>query len=317
MSTKTKSVNTQSSSTKSTNAKTPATVKLIDPREAYPKPPFKNQQPITSDATTAKMDPQPDHGEQSYCGSGKLQGLCAIITGGDSGIGRAIAIAYAREGANVIINYHTSEDDAQTTVKLIEEAGTTGVAIQGDLREESFCESLIDEAITRFGRLDILINNAAYQQTRDSLEDFSTEVFDRVFKTNVYATFWLSRAAVTKMTPGGSIIITVSIQGYTPSPELLPYSASKSALLGMTKGMAKLAMKNGVRVNAVAPGPVWTPLIPSTVDIEKAQNFGADTIFERPAQPAELAPLYVWLASPEASYVSAEVFGATGGRTPV
>jgi len=294
-----------------------STVRLIDPREAYPKPPFKNQQPITSDATTDKMDPQPDHGEHSYRGSGRLQGLTAIITGGDSGIGRAIAIAYGREGANVVVNYHTSEDDAHKTVKLVEESGPKAIAVQGDLREESFCESLIDQAIQKFGRLDILINNAAYQQSRDTLEEFSTEVFDRVFKTNVYATFWLSRAAVPKMTPGGSIINTVSIQGYTPSPELLPYSASKSALLGMTKGLAKLAMKNGVRVNAVAPGPVWTPLIPSTIDIEKARNFGADTIFERPAQPAELAPLYVWLASPEASYVSAEVFGATGGRTPV
>ncbi len=294
-----------------------ANVRLIDPRKAYPKPPFKNQQPITSNATTDKMDPQPDHGEKSYRGSGRLQGLVAIITGGDSGIGRAIAIAYGREGANVVVNYHTSEDDAQKTVKLVEESGSKAIAVQGDLREESFCESLIDQAVEKFGRLDILINNAAYQQTRDTLEEFSTEVFDRVFKTNVYATFWLSRAAVPKMTPGGSIINTVSIQGYTPSPELLPYSASKSALLGMTKGLAKLAMQNGIRVNAVAPGPVWTPLIPSTVDIEKARTFGADTIFERPAQPAELAPLYVWLASPEASYVSAEVFGATGGRTPV
>ncbi len=292
-------------------------VKLIDPREAYPKPPFKNQKAISSSATTVKMDPQPDHGEKSYRGSGRLQGLSAIITGGDSGIGRAIAIAYAREGANVIVGYHSSKDDAHETVGLVEEAGVKGLAVQGDLQEESVCESLIDKAISEFGRLDILINNAAYQQTRDTLEEFSTEVFDRVFKTNVYATFWLSRAAVPKMTPGGSIINTVSIQGYTPSPELLPYSASKSALLGMTKGLAKLAMQHGIRVNAVAPGPVWTPLIPSTVDLEKAQNFGADTIFERPAQPAELAPLYVWLASPEASYVSAEVFGATGGRTPV
>jgi len=293
------------------------TVELVDPRDAYAKPPFNKQDRITPPAKTEDMNPKPDHGEESYKGTGQLKGLSALITGGDSGIGRAIAIAYGREGANVLINYHKSKDDAEHTAKLVEACGVKSATLQGDLQKEDFCKSLVNEAFSKFGRLDIVINNAAYQETCDDLEDFSTENFDRVFKTNVYATFWICREAIPRMSAGGSVINTVSIQGYTPSPELLPYAASKSALIGMTKALAELAIKHGVRVNAVAPGPVWTPLIPSTIDLEKAQHFGENTIFKRPAQPVELAPLYVWLASPQASYVSAEVFGATGGRTPV
>ena len=291
-------------------------ISLVDPRKAHPRPPFKNQRRLELPASIAEMNPQPDHGESSYVGNGKLRGLTALITGGDSGIGRAIALAYAREGAQVVINYFQSRDDADSIVELIQEAETEAIAFQGDLRKESICEKLIERTIRHFGTLDILINNAAYQQTEDELEEFSTQVFDQIFKTNVYAPFWLSRAALPKMTAGGSIINTVSIQAYAPSPELLPYAASKSALLGLTKGLAKLAIEYGVRVNAVAPGPVWTPLIPATVDLSKTKNFGGNTLLKRPAQPVELAPLYVWLASPEASYVTGEVFGATGGRTP-
>lgn len=294
-----------------------STVELVDPREAYAKPPFDKQKKVSFPAKTEDMNPTPDHGEESYRGSGKLKGLNALITGADSGIGRAVAIAYGREGANVLINYYKSKNNAQETADLVERCGVRAVTFQGDLQQEDVCKSLVNEAISQFGRLDIVINNAAFQDTHDDLEDFSTENFDRVFKTNVYATFWICREAIHRMSPGGSVINTVSIQGYTPSPELLPYAASKSALISMTKSLAELAIKHGVRVNAVAPGPVWTPLIPSTIDLDKAQHFGENTLFRRPAQPVELAPLYVWLASPEASYVTAEVFGATGGRTPV
>ena len=239
-----------------------------------------------------------------------------MITGADSGIGRAIAIAYAREGANLIINYLGETEDAKQTHKVCEDAGVEVEAVAGDLREEAFCQSLVQKSMDRFGRLDILINNAGYQEVRQDISEVDTETFDRIFKTNIYGPFWLCRAAMKHLPPGGSIINTASIQGYDPSGMLLPYATTKSALLGFTKGLAELAIEHGVRVNAVAPGPVWTPLIPGSFDKEKTQKFGSNSLFERPAQPAELAPLYVWLASPEASYVTAEVFGATGGRSP-
>ncbi|TWT74220.1 SDR family oxidoreductase [Allorhodopirellula solitaria] len=296
---------------------TPERVQLRDPRAAYPQPPFDDQPAIEMPGKTSQMTPAPDHGEKSYRGTGKLRGLSALVTGGDSGIGRAIAIAYAREGANVAINYLSENDDAQQTAKLVEEAGVQAVMLPGDLREEAFCQQLIDHSFDAFGSLDILVNNAAYQETRDEIDQWSTELFDRIFKTNVYAPFWLCRAAMQRLPAGGSIINTASIQGYDPSAYLLPYSATKSSLLGMTKALAELAMEHGVRVNAVAPGPVWTPLIPGSMPSDKVEGFGENTILKRPAQPAELAPLYVWLASPEASYVTAEVFGCTGGRTPV
>ncbi|TWU01733.1 SDR family oxidoreductase [Neorhodopirellula pilleata] len=292
-------------------------VQLIDPRQAYARPPFSKQQPIEMPGTTGEMNPTPDHGEETYRGSGKLKGLSALITGADSGIGRAIAICYAREGADVVINYLSESEDARETCALVEQAGSKAITIEGDLREESVCESLIKKTVDGLGKIDILVNNAAYQETRETIDDMSTELFDRIFKTNVYATFWLCRAALDHLPPGGSIINTVSIQGYNPSPQLLPYATSKSALLGMTKALAKLAMEKGIRVNAVAPGPVWTPLIPGSMPKAAFEKFGEGTLFERPAQPIELAPLYVWLASPEASYVTAEVFGATGGKSPV
>jgi NAD(P)-dependent dehydrogenase (short-subunit alcohol dehydrogenase family) len=292
-------------------------VHLVDPRELYPGPPFKGQSAIEMPGKVAEMDPKPDHGEDSYQGSGKLKGLNALITGGDSGIGRAIALCYAREGANVAIGYLSESDDAKKTQELVKACGVNSVLLPGDIGEERVCEELIEKTVRQLGSIDVLVNNAAFQDTRQEIEEFSTELFDRTFKTNVYGTFWLSRAAMSQLPPGGSIINTVSIQGYVPSAELLPYATTKSALIGMTKAMAKSAIERGIRVNAVAPGPVWTPLIPSTMPEEKYKNFGDNTLFARPAQPVELAPLFVWLASPEASYVTAEIFGATGGRSPV
>lgn len=294
-----------------------STIEKIDPRSAYPRPPFRDQPLMEMPGKDKRMEPKADHGEESYRGSEKLAGMTAIITGADSGIGRAVALCYAREGANVVLNYLSEEDDAKESESLVRDAGREALCIKGDLREESFCQRLIEDAHQHFGQLDILVCNAAFQETFEEIEEISTESFDRVFKTNVYATFWLARAALSKMTPGSSIINTVSIQGYDPSPNLLPYAATKSALIGMTKGLAKLAIDRGVRANAVAPGPVWTPLIPGSMPAEKVENFGANTLFGRPAQPIELAPLYVWLASKEASYITGEVFSATGGRTPV
>ncbi len=291
-------------------------VRLTDPRTAYAKPPFNKQKPMDMPGSSVEMTPTPDHGEECYRGSGKLQGLNALVTGGDSGIGRAIALCYAREGANVVINYLSEDGDAKATKLLVEQSGVKAEVIRGDLREESFCEELITSTIDSLGSLDILVNNAAYQVAGEMIDDFSTESFDRIFKTNVYAPFWLCRAAMKQLPPGGSIINTVSIQGYNPSPFLLPYATTKSALIGMTKALAKLAIEHGIRVNAVAPGPVWTPFIPGSMPVDKFKNFGADTLFQRPAQPIELAPLYVWLASAEASFVTAEVFGCTGGLTP-
>lgn len=301
----------------STKTETAERIKLVDPREAYATPPFEQQQAISLPGKTGQMDPEPDHGEQWYRGSGKLRGLNALITGGDSGIGAAVALCYAREGANVAINYLSETEDAEQTAEHVKQAGGKAVVLQGDLREESVCNRLVAQTIEEFGSIDILINNAAYQEIRQDIDEFDTEMFDRIFKTNVYGTFWLSRAALPKMPAGGSIINTVSIQGYDPSPYLLPYSSTKSALLGMTKGLAKLAIEQGVRVNAVAPGPVWTPLVAGSMPDGKIEQFGKNTLFKRPAQPIELAPLYVWLASPEASYVTAEVFGCTGGRMSV
>ncbi|KAA1261154.1 putative oxidoreductase YghA [Rubripirellula obstinata] len=296
---------------------TEARVTLADPRQCYASPPFDEQQSFDMPGSTSDMRPTPDHGEESYQGSGKLKGLSALITGGDSGIGRAIAICYAREGANVAINYLSEDDDANRTAEVAREAGGKVAVIGGDLRDESFCKDLVNQTREELGGIDILVNNAAYQATAEEMDGFSSELFDRIFKTNVYAPFWLSKAAMKHLPVGGSIINTASIQGYKPSPFLLPYATTKSAILGMTKGLAKLAMENGIRVNAVAPGPVWTPFIPGSMTADKFKQFGKSTVFGRPAQPIELAPLYVWLASNEASYVTGEVFGCTGGKSPV
>jgi NAD(P)-dependent dehydrogenase (short-subunit alcohol dehydrogenase family) len=288
-----------------------------DPRHDGPQPDFP-QQPIDPPGLTTEMTPTPDHGESSYRGNGRLLGRRALITGGDSGIGRAVAIAFAREGADVLISHLAEEAvDAEQTCALVRDAGRAAVAVAGDIQREEHCQHLVQRAWDAFGGLDIIVNNAAFQVTHDSIEEFTTEEFDRSFKTNVYAMFWICRAAWPRLEPGSCIINTASIQAFDPSPNLLSYSPTKAAIVNFTKGLAQQAMQRGVRVNAVAPGPVWTPLIPSTMPASKTRRFGGDTIFGRPAQPAELAPLFVFLASDEASYVSGEVYGATGGRMPV
>ena len=288
----------------------------LDPRSLYPEPPFPTP-PQNLPGTDRKLEPAADHGEQSYRGSGKLQNRRALVTGGDSGIGRAIALAYAREGADVAIAYLSEDADAETTAELVRDAGRKAVTLRGDLRDQGECERTVEQTVAQLGGLDILVNNAAYQETREEIVDFSVELFDRIVKTNLYAPFYLCKAAWPHLPAGGSVINTVSIQGYDPSAMLLPYATSKSALLGFTKALAKSAMERGIRVNAVAPGPVWTPLIPASMPMEQVEMFGANTVFGRPAQPVELAPLFVWLASPEASYVTGEVYGATGGKSPV
>jgi NAD(P)-dependent dehydrogenase (short-subunit alcohol dehydrogenase family) len=263
------------------------------------------------------MKPRPRSSDPKHVGSGKLRDKVALITGGDSGIGRAVALAFAREGADVAISYlPEEEEDAQETRRWIEAAGRRALLLPGDIQNEQWCRSLVDAVFDTFGRLDILVNNAAYQMTHDSIEEFSTEEFDRTFKTNVYAMFWLCRAALPRMEAGATIINTASIQAYDPSPNLLAYAPTKGAIVNFTKALSQMAMQKGVRVNAVAPGPVWTPLIPSTMPEEKVRQFGADTAFERAAQPVELAPLFVFLASNEARFVTGEVYGATGGQSP-
>jgi NAD(P)-dependent dehydrogenase (short-subunit alcohol dehydrogenase family) len=288
----------------------------IDPKEAGPKPEHP-QGKIEHPGSTAELTPQADHGERTYKGLGRLTDKVALITGGDSGIGRAVAIAFAREGADVMISYlPEEEEDAAETTRWVEEAGRRAVRLPGDIQDEAHCTYMIDRAFDEFGRLDLLVNNAAFQMTHDRIEEFSSEEFDRTFRTNVYAMFWLCRAALPRMKPGSSIINTASIQAYDPSPNLLAYAATKGAIVNFTKALSQLAMKNGVRANAVAPGPVWTPLIPSTMPEERVKNFGADTAFGRAAQPVEIAPLFVFLASNEARFVTGEVYGATGGQTP-
>lgn len=287
-----------------------------DPREAGPKPPFP-QQPQSHPGSVHQMNPPADHGEKSYEGTGKLKGRVAIVTGGDSGIGRAVAIAFAKEGASVVISFLPEEQsDADDTANVIEQSGGRVVKVPGDLRELANIQKLVSTATSKFGQLDIVVNNAAFQMSHESIDELSPEELEHTFRTNVFATFLLSQAALKKLPPGGVILNTTSIQAYDPSPQLIAYAATKAAILSMTKSIAGFAMKQGVRVNAVAPGPVWTPLIPSTMPQEKVQKFGANTDFGRPAQPIELARIFVFLASDEASYVTGEVYGATGGRTP-
>ena len=288
----------------------------MDPKKEGPKPEYP-QPPIAPPGLERQMRPQADHGEESYRGLGRLDGRTALITGGDSGIGRAVAIAYAREGADVLISYLPAEEsDAQETARWVREAGRRVVAVPGDIQDERHCSALVDRAFAEFGRLDILVNNAAFQMAHERIEDFTTEEFDRTFRTNVYAMFWLCRAALPRMQSGGVIINTSSIQAYNPSPTLLAYAPTKAAIVSFTKALSHLAMKHSVRVNAVAPGPVWTPLIPSTMPNEHVRQFGHDTQFERTAQPVEIAPVFVFLASNESRFVTGEVYGVTGGKTP-
>jgi NAD(P)-dependent dehydrogenase (short-subunit alcohol dehydrogenase family) len=284
-----------------------------DPREAGDKPPYP-QQPQDVPGTEAEMTPKADHGEESYTGSGRLAGLTALVTGGDSGIGRAVAIAFAREGADVLVSYLSEHEDARETARWVEAAGRKAVLVAGDIGEQGHCEELVRRAVEELGGLDILVNNAAFQMTREHITEVPPDEFDRTYRTNVYGMFYLCRAAVPHMKAGASIINVASIQAYQPSPQLLAYASTKGAIVNFTQGLGQMLGKDGIRVNAVAPGPVWTPLIPSTMPEEKVKTFGKDTPLGRAAQPAEMAPIFVFLASPESSYVTASVYAATGGQ---
>ncbi|ESY91905.1 oxidoreductase [Mesorhizobium sp. LNHC209A00] len=264
--------------------------------------------------STDEMTPRPDHGEESYRGSGKLEGMAAVITGGDSGIGRAVAIAFAREGADVLIAYLNEDDDARETARWVEKAGRKALLVPGDVSEEAHCREIIDRVISEFGRLDILVNNAAHQATIDRIEDLSAEEWDITFRTNIYSQFYLSKAAIPHMEKGASIINTASIQATKPSPQLLAYATTKGAIVNFTIGLAQMVAERGIRVNAVAPGPIWTPLIPSTMPQEKVEQFGKNTPLGRPGNPAELAGAYVLLASREGSYITGAAIPVTGGN---
>jgi NAD(P)-dependent dehydrogenase (short-subunit alcohol dehydrogenase family) len=288
---------------------------LVDPTTKYPKPPF----PVQSQpwpGLVSKMDPKPDHGETSYKGSGRLSGRKALITGGDSGMGRAAAIAYAREGADVAINYFpTEESDAQEVIALIKAAGRKGIAIPGDLREEAFCQKLVTQAVEGLGGLDILVNNAGRQQTHASILDISTEQFDWTMKTNIYAPFWIIKAALPHLAPGSVIIGTASEQAYDPSPDLYDYAQTKAATMNYVKSLAKQLGPKGIRVNGVAPGPIWTALqVSGGATQEKLVKFGGDTPLGRPGQPAELAAIYVLLADNSGSYATGQIYGSSGGK---
>jgi NAD(P)-dependent dehydrogenase (short-subunit alcohol dehydrogenase family) len=278
-----------------------------------PEPPFDTPQQNTVPGRTADMKPKPDHGEQSYKGSGRLAGKATIITGGDSGIGRAVAIAFAREGADVLISYLDEDDDARETARWVEEAGRRAVLLRGDITDSAHCDEIVQRAVTAFGKLDVLVNNAAYQMTHDSLDDISDEEWDRTFDTNIGAMFRITRAAVRHMRPGGAIVNTTSINADKPNPGLLAYATTKGAVQNFTAGLAQLLAEKGIRANCVAPGPIWTPLIPSTMPPEKVEKFGSQVPMKRPGQPAELAPAYVMLASDESSYISGATIAVTGG----
>jgi NAD(P)-dependent dehydrogenase (short-subunit alcohol dehydrogenase family) len=273
-------------------------------------PPQQQQHP----GTEAKMTPSADHGEESYQGSGRLDGKAAVITGGDSGIGRAVAIAYAREGADVLISYLDEHEDAKDTARWVEEAGRKAVLVPGDLADPAHCRKVIDEAVEAFGRIDVLVNNAAFQMARDDISDIPDEEWDRTFDTNITAIFHLVKAALPHMDAGGSIINSASVQEDQPSPTLLPYAATKGAIVTFTGSLAQMLGGRGIRVNNVAPGPIWTPLIPATMPADAVETFGDDTPLGRPGQPAEVAHAYVFLASDAASYVSGANIAVTGGK---
>lgn len=287
---------------------------LTNPVDKYPKPPFPEQsQPWPG--LVSKMTPRPDHGEESYRGSGRLAGRKALITGGDSGMGRAAAIAYAREGADVAINYHPDEEpDAQEVITLIRAAGRKGIPIPGDIRDEAFCNSLVDQAVHGLGGLDIVVSNAGRQQTHASILDISTAQFDWTMKTNIYAPFWIIKAALPHLKPGSVIIGTTSEQAYDPSPDLYDYAQTKAATMNYVKSLAKQLGPKGIRVNGVAPGPIWTALqVSGGATEEKIKHFGENTPLGRPGQPAELASIYVQLAANDASYATGQVYGSSGG----
>ncbi|MGW1963539.1 SDR family oxidoreductase [Streptomyces sp. NPDC001935] len=286
-----------------------------NPVDKHPRPDLP-QQDQEHPGWTGPMDPPPDHGEDSYEGSGLLTDRKALVTGGDSGIGRAVALAYAREGADILFTHLSQEtEDAAETVKIVEQAGRRAVAVECDIRDEDQCRRLVERTVEEFGRIDILVNNAAYQMSQpDGIAAISTEQFDRVVRTNLYGMFWLCKMALPHIPAGGSIINTTSVQAYKPSPHLLDYATTKGAIVTFTQGLAQMVAGDGIRVNAVAPGPVWTPLIPATMP--DTTEFGKQAPLGRPAQPAEIAPAYVFLASPRASFITAEIVNATGG-TPL
>jgi NAD(P)-dependent dehydrogenase (short-subunit alcohol dehydrogenase family) len=287
-----------------------------DPTQQHAGPDEQRSGQLRHPVLTGQMDDRPDHGEDSYRGSGRLVGRRAVITGGDSGIGRAVAIAFAREGADVLISYlPEEEEDGRETVRLVEEAGRKAVTVPGDIRDPNVCREIIDRAVSTLGGIDILVNNAAYQMAQPGgITEITDEQFDRVMKTNLYAMFWLCREAVRRMRPGSSIINTASIQAQESSAELMDYATTKAGIVAFTKALGQSLASHGIRVNAVAPGPIWTPLIPATMPAEKVEGFGAQTPLGRAGQPAELAPAYVFFASQESSYVTGETLGVTGGQ---
>jgi NAD(P)-dependent dehydrogenase (short-subunit alcohol dehydrogenase family) len=286
---------------------------MSDPRTQGPQPPYpaQTQEPP---GVERELRPAADHGEDTYRGCNRLTDRAAIVTGADSGIGRAVALAFAREGADVLVSYLSEHEDARETVRLVEDAGRQAVAVPGDIGDRAHCEALVDRALDEFGHLEVLVNNAGYQAVHDSIDQHPAEEIERIFRTNVLAMFWLCQAAVPHLQPGAAIVNTTSIQAYEPSPQLLPYSTTKGAIVTFTKGLAQELTPKGIRVNAVAPGPVWTPLIPMSMPSEQTEQFGADTPLGRTAQPVEMAPCYVFLASDEARFVSGEILAATGGR---
>ncbi|MFL6026008.1 MAG: SDR family oxidoreductase [Friedmanniella sp.] len=286
-----------------------------DPTEQYDQPENTDEQQAHP-GLSQQMQDQPDHGEETYRGSDRLTGKRAIITGGDSGIGRAVALAFAREGADVLISYLEEEEaDAAETARLVEEAGRKIVKVPGDIREEATCQQIVDTAVAELGGIDILVNNAAYQMAQmGGIADISTEQFDRVMKTNLYAMFWLTKAALPHLQPGSTIINTSSVQAVKPSPELLDYATSKAGIHNFTKALGTELAEKGIRVNAVAPGPIWTPLIPATMPTERSESHGESTPLGRAGQPAEVAPAYVFFASQESSYITAEMLAVTGGQ---
>ena len=280
---------------------------------SYPKPPFPHQpQPVPG--SSEAMDPKPDYGEDTYEGSNRLRDKVALITGGDSGIGRAVALAFAREGADVAVSYLDEHEDAKETRRLVESSGRRCLLLPGDIANAEHCRELVHKTIEEFGRIDVLVNNAAHQMTYESIEDISEEEWDKTFATNISSMFYITKAAVPHMKPGSSVINTASVNADTPSPQLLAYATTKGAIQNFTAGLAQMLAEKDIRANTVAPGPVWTPLIPSTMPSEKVQHFGEQVPMKRPAHPCELAPVYVLLASDESSYVSGATVAVTGGK---
>lgn len=283
---------------------------LEDPTKMYPRAEPQQQ---ARPGSSARMHPRPDYGEATYQGSGKLLNRKALITGADSGIGRAVALAFAREGADVVISYLNEDEDARETERLVTDAGRKAVLAPGDISNEAQCKNLIERTVRELGGIDILVNNAAFQATHESLQDFSTEEWELTFRTNMTAMFWLCKYAEPHLQPGSTVVNTASINSFKPKSTLLAYASTKGAIQAFTKALGELWAEKGIRVNAVAPGPVWTPLIPSTMPVEQVAEFGANTPLKRPAQPAELAPVYVLLASKDSSYITSQIYGVTGG----